>query len=232
MLKTDRILHFSDLYQTCRQRVILDVPALALDPSHRYALLGANGAGKSTLLRLLAERLGRPDGQWGYLPQAPYAFSLSVRQNVALGFPSGQDLSDPDKQQALAHGLNLLGLEALADSRGDRLSGGEAQRMALARLLIAPRQILLLDEPGSSLDLHGLSCINQALVQYVHRHQCLLILATHQLNLARVVCDRLLFLDDGRLLADGDLAEQLARPSHPQLQRYLRFEQDWGCESC
>ena len=137
------------LKQVWRGRIVLDIPQLTLLPGCRYALLGANGSGKSTLMRLLAERLSADNGQIGYLPQKPYTFALSVSNNIRLGIPAGLGLPESQKQSLLQDQLESLHLAELSAARGSRLSGGEAQRMALARLLVIPRKILFLDEPTS-----------------------------------------------------------------------------------
>ncbi|MEG1756714.1 MAG: ATP-binding cassette domain-containing protein, partial [Clostridia bacterium] len=138
-------------------RMVLDIPALSFVPGGRYALLGPNGSGKSTLLRIISGVIRPdvgmvtcdvPDKEIGYLPQTPYAFDLSVLKNVMVA----ADQVRTAKQSALA-ALRCVGMEALADLRGNRLSGGETQRMALARMMVKRHSVLLLDEPTSAVDI-------------------------------------------------------------------------------
>ena len=168
----DGLYKLTGLHQSWQRRVVLNVPELNLQEGRRYALLGANGAGKSTLLRLLADRLGQPDGRTAYLPQKPYAFSMSVQNNVGLGIPTHLGLDRPQRQEAIRNQLDRLGLAGLSEARGNRLSGGEAQRMSLARLMVVPRRILLLDEPGGSLDLNSMAQAEEVLADYLAENRC------------------------------------------------------------
>jgi tungstate transport system ATP-binding protein len=208
-------VQLSGIRQIRQGRTILDIPDLKLLPGRRYALLGANGSGKSTLLQLLADHLTSPDGEIGYLPQKPHAFALSVRHNIGLGIPQqlypGQQL----RNDLIDRQLEAMDLQGLHAARGSRMSGGEAQRMALARLLVVPRKILLLDEPTAALDLDSLTRIEEILCRYLAAHDSLLVLATHQVSLARRLCDELIFLDQGQVHTSGSLTTCLNALDRP-----------------
>lgn len=214
---------FHNLVQRYGDRCVLDIPALQLRDSGSYALLGANGAGKSTLLQLLADRLhdrSHPESL-GSLPQKPYAFSLSVRQNIEIGLPAGAGLSRVERRHLVERQLHEFGLESLAHQRADQLSGGEAQKLALARLLAIPRRVLLLDEPAASMDLQGIQLAGQAISRYRAQNPGLLLLVSHQLDLVRQLTDESIFLDRGRLAEQGATVDLLERPRHGELQRLL-----------
>lgn len=196
---------FSDLRRDYQGRVVLDLPALTLAPNGHYGLLGENGAGKTTLLNLLTQKLQSqmPQDCVGFLPQKPYAFALKVRDSLALGIPERLNLSKPEITERVEQQLAAFDLTALAGKRADRLSGGESQRLALARLLIVPRQVLLLDEPGNHLDHDSLNKMEIVLRDYLAKNNCLLILATHQTSLAERLVDEILVLEQGRLTYSG-----------------------------
>lgn len=212
------------LKQIWRDRIVLDVPKLTLLPGRRYALLGANGSGKSTLMKMLSERMTAENGQIGYLPQKPYNFALNVSHNISLGIPRGLALSADEKNASIHKQLDALNLTELSACRGNRLSGGEAQKMALARLLVIPRKILLLDEPTSSLDLNGLAQAEAALTDYLSQNNSLLVLATHQLSVARRLCDEMIFLDQGQILALGPISGLMDPSRNSRLSLFLRYE--------
>ena len=214
----------TDLRQIWRDRIVLDVPELTLLPGRRYALLGANGSGKSTLMKMLSERMTAENGQIGYLPQKPYNFALNVIRNIGLGIPQGLALSADEKNSSIQKQLESLNLTELSTCRGNRLSGGEAQKMALARLLVIPRKILLLDEPTSSLDLNSLAQAEAALTDYLTQNNSLLVLATHQLSVARRLCDEMIFLDQGQILAQGSISELMNPSRNSRLSLFLRYE--------
>ncbi|MCI8477005.1 MAG: ABC transporter ATP-binding protein, partial [Oscillospiraceae bacterium] len=165
-------------------RTVLDIPYLRLETGTRCGIIGTNGAGKTTLLRLLAGTLSPDSGtlSWegaalrcGYLPQKPYAFGMTVLGNVMLGLKGPK----PERQRRALEALAQVGLERLALARGNTLSGGEQQRMALARLLARPWPMLLLDEPTSAADLAGAELAEKALLAQPACQSGLLVFTTH-----------------------------------------------------
>ncbi len=198
------------------ERIVLDIPSLLFEEGKRYGLVGENGSGKTTLLRILAGTLKPDKGEVtrmlsagvGYMPQSPYAFSFSVRKNVEMAL---QKSTERDHQAMLA--LQNVGMESLTDARGNKLSGGEAQRMAFARIIAKPRKLILLDEPTSSTDIKGMDQIEKTLLRYVADTGCTLIFSTHSPAQALRLAEEVIFLDQGRIVEQG-AAEQVLR--YPQ----------------
>ena len=208
-------------------RVVLDIPALTIQPGERFALIGPNGSGKSTLLRLLAGVIA-PEagsirtrelrrGEIGYLPQQPYAFDLSVQQNVELSL-SGE----PEKAKRAQDALERVGLLHLAKARANRLSGGETQRMALARVLARPRKLLLLDEPTASTDIAAMELIERAILDYVEQTGCTLVFSSHAPSQAMRLSNRVLVLDGGKIGELGDTAQVLQTPQAESTRAFLK----------
>ncbi len=218
------MIDIRDLKITYGTRFELDIPHLVLKPGVLYGLVGANGAGKTTLLQALAVRLKPSDdpSALGFLPQKPFAFSVSVRHNIELGIPRSARLTKEERFRQVNHQLTALGIESLAAQRADRLSGGEVQKMALARLLVMPRRILLLDEPTTSMDRQSLQSASQAIRQYQTKHASLMVLVSHQIPLLRQLTDELVFLDRGRLVEQGPTRELLDQSEQSTLQRLFR----------
>jgi ABC-type multidrug transport system ATPase subunit len=199
------LFEFTDLHREYQGRVVLDLPTLTLNPTGRYGLFGENGAGKTTLLNLLTTQLQvrLPRGRVGFLPQKPYAFALKVRDSLALGIPEALNLTAAEIEERLTRQLTTFDLTELAGKRADRLSGGESQRLALARLLIVPRQVLLLDEPGNHLDRESLLKMELILRNYLDQNPCLMVLTTHQMNLAEQLVDTVMVLEQGQMVFNG-----------------------------
>lgn len=208
-------------------RVILDIPRLSFEPGKRYALIGVNGSGKTTLLRLLAGSLlpdtgeirNVPRAEMGYMPQSPYAFDFSVLKNVEIalaGFPDAEKLANK--------ALKAVGMNALAHSRGNRLSGGETQRMAFARMIARPRKLLLLDEPTSSTDIRGTDQIEKTLLRYTADTGCTVILSTHSPAQALRLAEVIIYLDEGKVI---EIAPAEALLNHPRHERTRLFLQHW-----
>jgi iron complex transport system ATP-binding protein len=205
--------------------VLADVD-LAVVPGERVALVGANGSGKTTLLRALAG-LDRPQAGeilWegallpsgaervrkvGVLFQDEGAAPFLVRELVALGL--GLDGPPSPRQRPLIdEALERMDLGALATRPCARLSGGEWQRAAVARALVAGPGLLLLDEPTNHLDLARRAALLALLDRL--RGKVAVVLATHDLDCA-AACDRVALLAGGRLLALGPPAAVLT-PAH------------------
>ena len=209
----------------------LDGVSLALQPGKIVAIVGPNGSGKSTLLRALLGLLplsagqvnldGRAIGLWsrrdlaeviGALPQREEStFPLSVLESVLLGRWSRLGpvaaVTDAD-HAAVAATLRRCDVEGLEQRRVDTLSGGEWQRVRVARALVASPRLLLLDEPTAALDVgHEMELFE--LFRRLAAEGLGVLVITHQLNLAARFADRLVLLDRGRTVAEGRPAEVL-----------------------
>ncbi|HET6852326.1 MAG TPA: ABC transporter ATP-binding protein [Pyrinomonadaceae bacterium] len=181
------------------------------------AITGASGSGKSTLLHLLGG-LETPDHgditldghrrEIGFVFQFHYLLpDLSAVENVALPLL----IARWRKKQAVDRAMDLLtqtGLRDRADHPVSHLSGGEQQRVAVARALITGPKLLLADEPTGNLDEAISHQIGRTLVEYAHKHAAITIIATHSASLANL-CERSLTLVDGRIKPSTDYAEGL-----------------------
>ena len=221
------MIEFVNVQKRYGARVALDLPALTIQTGERFALIGPNGSGKSTLLRLLAGvivpeagsiRTGElRRGEIGYLPQQPYAFDLSVQQNVELS------LSGESEKAKRAHdALECVGLLHLSKARANRLSGGETQRMALARVLARRRKLLLLDEPTASTDIAAMELIERAILDYVAQTGCTLVFSSHAPSQAMRLSSRVLVLDGGRIGELGEIAQVLQDPQAESTRAFLK----------
>lgn len=218
-------------------RRVLDIDVLALEPGDVTAVIGPNGAGKSTLLRLLAglERPGAGEvsldeqafprmghleraRRIGFLPQtAEVAWPLDVRTLVGLGLiPFGRQASEAGDRRIDA-ALNEMGVADLADRRVDTLSGGERARVLLARAIVGDPQWLIADEPLTGLDPgHALETC-EMLTRRARNAGQGVVLTLHDLTLAWRVADRVILLDEGRIVADGAPADALTPQSLRQV---------------
>ena len=187
------------------------------------AVLGNNGAGKSTLLKCIS-RIYHPQGgavqadgddllrlprrklarRVAYLPQSAEAPHILVLDAVLLGrLPYLQWDAAPEDRQIAAGLLRQFGLEGYAARYLDELSGGERQKVLLARAMAQQPDYLLLDEPTSSLDPHNQHQLLQTVRQLAEEQRVGVVIVIHDLNLAAQYCDRFLFLREGRVFAAG-----------------------------
>lgn len=206
---------------------------LQVEPGEVVAVLGRNGSGKSTLLAAIAGTL-RPDSgrvvldgrvltdtaagvqlaphrrRIGLLAQEPMLFPhLSVLDNVAFG-PRSAGMRRPQARAAALSRLTEVDAVQFAGRRPRRLSGGQAQRIALARALASDPDLLLLDEPLSAVDVEFAPAL-RSLLQTVLADRLALIV-THQVIDALVLADQVVVLEGGRVVEHGPTREVLTRP--------------------
>jgi tungstate transport system ATP-binding protein len=206
-----------DVGQIYSGRDVLRIDELAIEENKILGIIGPNGSGKSTLLRILAFvespafGLIMFDGERQsangslirrsvtMLMQEPYLLKRSVNGNVKYGLKiRGQKRTDKEVAQA----LEMVGLDP--DRFGRRswyeLSGGEAQRVAMASRLVMKPRVLLLDEPTSNLDKESASLIQQASLQARRQWGATLIIVSHNIEWLEAVSDRIIRMKDGRMV--------------------------------
>jgi sulfonate transport system ATP-binding protein len=189
----------------------LDNVDLAIGSGEFVALLGRSGSGKSTLLRTLAG-LDAPTAGSVQVPNERMVVFQEPRllpwktaaQNVALG------LKGSDAKERARAALAEVGLDHRLDAFPGTLSGGEAQRTALARALVRDPQLLLLDEPFAALDALTRMRMHGLIESLWKRHQLSVLLITHDVDEAILLADRALVIDRGRVVAS--IAIDLPRP--------------------
>jgi iron complex transport system ATP-binding protein len=185
------------------ERDVLHDIAFTAEAGQLVVLCGPNGAGKTTLLRALAGLLkggGTPDPRRvAYLPQgARCAWGMTVAEVAALGrIPHGDAARAP-----VERALDACGLDGLRNTRVDRISGGQARRAMLARVLATEPEVLLLDEPIADLDPRAAHEIMALLRRLARQGRCLVVVL-HALDLALRYADRVVVLLGGRIVADA-----------------------------
>jgi ATP-binding cassette subfamily B multidrug efflux pump len=202
-----------------RTRRVLDGVSFKLTPGQSLAVVGKTGAGKSTLLSALARLIDVPQGvvrydgrdltdwplhslrkQLGFVPQEPFLFSATLRDNIALGRPDASEAAVREAVEAARLGADIValpeGLQTEVGERGVTLSGGQRSRAALARALLVDPRLLLLDDPFANVDADTARALwDELQARFPDRTR---ILVTHRLSLA-MACDEILLLADGKL---------------------------------
>lgn len=201
--------------------------SLSIEGGQLVCLLGPNGSGKTSLLHALAgigtargevlvdgtnpNTLGPAQRQrlFTYLPASrDLKWPLSAADLIALGLPQGLDSAEI---------VARLELSAMLERRVDLLSTGERSRVLIARALAADPKLLLLDEPTANLDPLWQLRLMDYLRQLAHERGKAVLLAVHDLEVARAFADRILIMQDGRIAADGDPRPLLEGPHMPAI---------------
>lgn len=200
----------------------------------RVAFVGANGSGKSTLLRVIHGVLpvssGQVDWQSGVQQsmvfQRPHMLRTSVVNFVALALWLQGVPWRAAKEQAM-QALQQVGLQDLARRNAKTLSGGQQQRLAFARALAVHPQCMLLDEPTSSLDPHAKREVERIMEHWIAENATTLLFSSHNLGQVKRLATRVIYLENGRILADLPTAHFFHQPlerSHPEAHLFLRGE--------
>ena len=203
------------------KRLALQVPDLTVATGEVLAVVGPNGAGKTTLLHVAA-LLRRPEHGTVWLAgeratlrnarrlrrrtamvlQSAHLFDVSVLENAALGLRF-RGVGRRDAQRQALVWLERFGVAHLAGATARTLSGGEAQRVSLARAFVVEPDLLLLDEPFSSLDAPTRARLVPELALHLREHRVAALVVTHDEQEARTLADRLLVMDTGQIVQDG-----------------------------
>jgi sulfonate transport system ATP-binding protein len=201
----------------------------SIAPGEFVALLGPSGSGKSTILRALAGLDPQIEGEVVVPAEHALVFQehrllpwKRVAANVGLGLPG------PEANERVAALLKEVRLTDRAGAWPRTLSGGEAQRAAIARALVREPQLLLLDEPFSSLDALTRTKVHALVLELWRRHRPAVLLVTHDVDEALVLADRALVLNDGRIALDLPIPSSRPRrrtdPALAELRRRILGE--------
>jgi iron(III) transport system ATP-binding protein len=233
-----RQLAVTDLHKAFGRHPVLTGLSLEVSAGSFTAILGSSGSGKTTLLRLLVG-FERPDAgtitigdrvvdgpgshvpperrKIGYVPQEGALFPhLTVEKNVGFGLPARQQRSSRTGEL-----LDAVGLSGMGSRYPHQLSGGQQQRVALARALAIQPEVVLLDEPFTSLDAHMRASVRADVHAICAAAGTTAILVTHDQDEALSMADRIAVLRDGRIVQYTAPQNLYSRPADPALARFV-----------
>ena len=221
-------------------RDVLQVDSLNIQRGETLAVVGPNGAGKSTLLLALAHLL-RPargdirfDGsslktlndleyrrKISFVFQAPLLMDMTVEQNVALGLKF-RGVSQAETRERVGRWIQALGIESLSKRRASQLSGGEAQRVSLARAFVLEPELLLLDEPFAALDPPSHARLLDDLSNILKQDSRTAVFVTHNLKEAAKLSHRIAVIVDGMLRQVGTAKQIKSHPADEMVRAFLQ----------
>jgi tungstate transport system ATP-binding protein len=220
-------------------RTLIDRVSCTFTPGPRTVILGPNGAGKSVLMRLchglLTPTTGRivwrgsrderrPRAQ-AMVFQRPVMLRRSALANVTYGLKLA-GVSRAKRQRRARAALDAVGLAANAEHPARVLSGGEQQKLALARAWSLEPEVLFLDEPTANLD-PGATREVERIVEQIHASGTKIVMTTHNLGQARRLADEILFMSAGRLAEHAPVERFFAEPSTTEAATFVSGELPW-----
>jgi putative ABC transport system ATP-binding protein len=199
------------ILEALRYQHIIAIDHLEIPHEKITCLLGDSGGGKTTLLKLLVKLISPESGTITYqgtdiksiptsdyrkkviyLPQKAYIFKRTIKENLSLGLDYHKK---PYTDDDLNDVLNRVKLDKALEDDATHLSGGEQQRLALARILLLDADVYLLDEPSSALDDQSEDIMIKVLIDYIRSHQKTLVMVTHNKIIAQTHADHIIDLN-------------------------------------
>ena len=238
------IIEVAGLTHSYGEQKILQDLNLSIGKGEVFALIGPTGAGKTTLLRIInlleipgageiyfdGQRIPRSGKQrleirrrMSFIHQKPQVFNLNVYDNVACGLRWRGEKKNRIAEK-VGHILEMVGLEGYDNRNARTLSGGEAQRVALARSLVLEPEVLLLDEPTANLDPISTDKIEQLISRVAGQRDITMIMATHDMSQGQQLAGRIGVLLHGRLAQTGNATDIFHSPQNEDVAHFIGME--------
>ena len=236
MIKLENInKNFGDLH-------VLKNVNLEVKEGEKLVIIGPSGSGKSTTVRcmnflevptsgrvliegqemteknqrkIVREKISMVFQQFNLYPH------LTVLRNLTLAPTKLHGMSEQEAEELAYHYLNVVGLRDKAHVYPPALSGGQQQRIAIARALCCKTPIILFDEPTSALDPETIQEVLDVMVRLAHEDNITMVVVTHEMGFARQVADRIVFMEDGRIIEEGTPEHFFTSPDSPRVKEFL-----------
>ena len=236
MIKLENInKNFGDLH-------VLKNVNLEVKEGEKLVIIGPSGSGKSTTVRcmnflevptsgrvlidgqemteknqrkIVREKISMVFQQFNLYPH------LTVLRNLTLAPTKLHGMSEQEAEELAYHYLDVVGLRDKAYVYPPALSGGQQQRIAIARALCCKTPIILFDEPTSALDPETIQEVLDVMVRLAHEDNITMVVVTHEMGFARQVADRIVFMEDGRIIEEGTPEHFFTSPDSPRVKEFL-----------
>ena len=236
------MIDVKNLSKSFGDHLVLDDISEHITPGEKVVIIGPSGSGKSTFLRCLnlmeypSEGTIVFDGneitdlktdinairrKMGMVFQHFNLFpNMTIRKNITLAPVQTKLMSKAEADELAMKLLRRVGLEEKADAYPSQLSGGQKQRIAIVRALAMNPKVILFDEPTSALDPEMVGEVLEVMKELAVEGMTMVVV-THEMGFAREVADRVLFMDEGKIVEQGPPQEVFGNPKHPRLQEFL-----------
>ena len=236
------MIDVKNLSKSFGDHLVLDVISEHIYPGEKVVIIGPSGSGKSTFLRCLNQMEVPTSGtitfdgtditdpkinldlirrQMGMVFQHFNLFNnMTIRKNITLAPIRTKLMSKEEANDVATQLLRRVGLEEKADAYPSQLSGGQKQRIAIVRALAMNPKLMLFDEPTSALDPEMVGEVLEVMKELAAEGMTMVVV-THEMGFAREVGNRVLFMDEGKIVEQGTPDEIFNNPQHPRLREFL-----------
>lgn len=197
------------------ENLVLNIDKINIKKGKIIGITGPNGSGKSTLLNIISgldeDYLGdilyedkkinkEIYSEMTMITQRPYLFKRTVFENIAYPLKV-RKLSKERIEESVEDIIKKLDISSLKDKQADKLSGGESQKVSLARGLVFKPKLILLDEPTSNIDSKSIKIIEEQILEYNRSLNGTVIIVTHSLEQSERICDEIFYLEKGQIIS-------------------------------
>lgn len=206
-------IFITNLKKYYSERQILDVENLNIKKGQITGIIGPNGSGKTTLLNIISgldkdfSGIIKYDGRlldkniyknMTLVSQKPYLFRRKVYENIEYPLKV-RGINKDKRKQMVRRVMEKFEIEDLKDKKGHLLSGGESQKVSLARALVFEPELLLLDEPTSNIDPVSIKIMEREILRYNEKTKGTVLIVTHNIEQSERLCDEIIYLESGKV---------------------------------
>lgn len=206
-------ISLSNIKKIYNEKQVLDIDLLEIEKGKITGIIGPNGSGKSTLLNIIAGLDEKYLGTITYdqkvinreiynkmtlVSQKPYLFRRKVYYNIEYPLRV-RNINKADIKKKVNEIIDRLEINELKEKKAHLLSGGESQKVSLARALVFEPKLLLLDEPTSNIDPESIKVLEREILRFNKETKATVIIVTHNLEQSDRICDNIIYLENGRV---------------------------------
>ena len=231
-------LQISGLQKNYAGQCVLNIDSLTIEKRSFLGIIGSNGAGKSTLIKIIA---GLVDASSGFINYDGEKVSHRIQQNMTLVFQKPyllrttvfnniaypliiRNMKRDDILTRVKEVMKSMDIEYLQNQKAWTLSGGEAQKVALARAIVIKPSLLLLDEPTANIDPSSVLVMEETIKKFHQENKSTVIIITHNLQQSKRLCKEVAFMNEGKIIEMGEVDNIFNDCNNPLTKKFIEGE--------